>query len=248
MRNGFKLGRKAVIYDSRTLRLKKYFTSALPPPPPTLDLTRGITAWGMLGNDIYGDCTCAGVGHQVQLWSANIGPEANITNPEVLAAYEEWCGWNPADPSTDQGGIELNILKDWQGNSFCGHYLAAFADPNVGNLTELKQAAYLFGGLYIGLQVPNSIANSDLDPAVVWDVVADDGGIDGGHCVVVCGYDADTIHFISWGQVYRMTNAFWAKYVDEAHCLLSPDWLDESGVDPVGFNLTQLMADLAQIN
>ena len=248
MRNGFKLGRKAVIYDSRTLRLKKYFTSALPPPPPTLDLTRGITAWGMLGNDIYGDCTCAGVGHQVQLWSANIGPEANITNPEVLAAYEEWCGWNPADPSTDQGGIELNILKDWQGNSFCGHYLAAFADPNVGNLTELKQAAYLFGGLYIGLQVPNSIANSDLDPTVVWDVVADDGGIDGGHCVVVCGYDADTIHFISWGQVYRMTNAFWAKYVDEAHCLLSPDWLDESGVDPVGFNLSQLMADLAQIN
>ena len=248
MRNGFKLGRKAVIYDSRTLRLRAYLTSALPPPPPTLDWSEKMTSFGMMLNDRLGDCTCAGVGHQVQLWSANTGSEAVITDAEVEAAYEEWCGYNPADPSTDQGGILLNLLVDWKNTSFHGHHLAAFADPEVTNLSEVKQGAYLFGGLYIGLQVPNSIANSDLDPAVVWDVVADDGGIDGGHCVVVCGYDADTIHFISWGQVYRMTNAFWAKYVDESHALLGENWLNAGGLNPLGFNLAQLKADLAQIN
>lgn len=43
-----------------------------------------------------------------------------------------------------------------------------------------------------------------------------------------------------------MTVAFWKKYVDEAHTLLSPDWIAAKGA-PSGFNLAQLQADLAMI-
>ena len=40
-----------------------------------------------------------------------------------------------------------------------------------------------------------------------------------------------------------MTTAFWMEYCDEAHALLSKDWLDAKG-SPAGFNLAQLQADL----
>ena len=82
MRNGFKLGRKAVIYDSRTLRLKKYFTSALPATATNAGPDQGNHSLRECSVTIvYGDCTCAGVGHQVQLWSANIGAGSQYHQP-----------------------------------------------------------------------------------------------------------------------------------------------------------------------
>jgi hypothetical protein len=43
-----------------------------------------------------------------------------------------------------------------------------------------------------------------------------------------------------------MTTAFWRAYVDEAHALLSPDWLTAKG-SPSGFDLQQLQQDLSVI-
>ena len=241
-----KLGRKAVKTDSRTLRLARYLTAALPPPPVSCDWTKSVTDFGVMLNDNLGDCTIAACGHAVQIWSlSNVGLELTVTDSDILAAYEAWDGYNPADPSTDQGGICLDVLTNWKKNSLAGHALLGFAIPSVSNLTELKQAVNLFGGLYIGMSVPNFIMNPA--PPPLWDVVADDGGIDGGHCVFCCGYDEDTISFISWGRVYKMTTAYWAKYVDEAYALLSSVFIGSNGA-PNGFDLDQLTADLSAIN
>lgn len=82
---------------------------------------------------------------------------------------------------------------------------------------------------------------------MVWDVVADDGGgIAGGHCVFVAGYDNGHFQFISWGKVFTMTEAFWRKYVDEAHALLLATWI-RNNQTPSGLNLAQMQADIAQI-
>ena len=56
-------------------------------------------------------------------------------------------------------------------------------------------------------------------------MVPDDGGVWGGHCVVVPQYDADGLTCITWGGLKRMTWAWWLKYVDEAHSLLIDAWL-----------------------
>ena len=251
-----KLGRKAVKTDSRTLQLGDYLSPALPPPPPVVDWTKGKTEWGMMLNgpndgrfapkEGLGDCTIAGAAHAVQVWSlANVGLELTVADKDILKAYEQWDGYNPHDPSTDQGGIELDVLNRWKKSSLAGHALLAFADVKVSNIQEAKQAISLFGGLYIGMQVPNFVMQ-DPQPSKVWDVVADDGGIDGGHCVFVTGYDAGTFSFISWGQVYKMTTRYWLKYVDEGHTLLSSVWNGVHGA-PSGFNLQQLTADLKAI-
>ena len=66
----YRLGRKCVKTDSRTLRLAKY-TADLPTPPASSDWTKGITQWGMMLNDTLGDCTIAGLGHALQVWTVN---------------------------------------------------------------------------------------------------------------------------------------------------------------------------------
>ena len=43
-----------------------------------------------------------------------------------------------------------------------------------------------------------------------------------------------------------MTVAFWKKYCDEAHTLLSQVWLTDKG-SPAGFEQSQLEADLKAI-
>jgi hypothetical protein len=244
-----KLGRKAVKTDSRTLQLAKY-TTALPPAPPAQDWTNGITSWGMMLNDTLGDCTIAGVGHAVQVWSANTTAEVTVPDSQILHYYEKWDGYNPKIPSSDRGGIELDVLNHWQKSSFDKHKLLAFADPAYANLGEVKQAIDLFGGVYIGLSLPLS-AQDQTSAGKVWNVVTPSGpntapGSWGGHCVFVPKYDQTSFTCITWGALQTMTLAFWNAYVDEAHALLSPDWLAGKGA-PVGLDLAQLKADLAQI-
>jgi len=183
-----KLGRKAIKTDTRTLCLARYLTPSLPPPPPTADWTRGQTDWGMMLNDTLGDCTIAGVGHVVQVWDLNTTSTTSveaIPDSTILDYYESWDGYNPSDPSTDQGGIELDVLNYWKKSSFANHNLLAFADPSVANIDEVRQSIALFGGVYIGLSMPITAQTQD-----VWDVVPDGGsktkpGSWGGHCVFV---------------------------------------------------------------
>lgn len=241
----FRLGRKAVKTDSRTLRLAKYM-KALAPAPAAVNWAKGIAAWGMMLNDSLGDCTIAGVGHAIQVWTANAGTETTLPDSIIQNYYSTWDGYVPGDPSTDNGGVELDVLSDWKAQGFSGHLLTAYADPTVSNLAEVKQAINLFLGLYIGLSVTDQVMENDNDPTIPWDVTPGDT-IDGGHCVYVIGYDATYIYFISWGQIYKMTLAYWNGYVDEAHALLSPDMIASTGLSASGFNTTELLADLAAI-
>ena len=241
-----KLGRKAIKTDSRTLAFAKYLTPALPPPPPAADWTKGIASWGMMLNDTLGDCTIAGVGHAVQVWTPNTGAEVTVPDSTIESYYEQWDGYVPGNPNTDNGGVELDVLNDWQKNGFAGHSLVAFADPKPAKLVEIHQSIALFGGVYIGLSLPLTAQKQD-----VWDVVPKGGanakpGSWGGHCVYVPRYDQSGFTCITWGQQKTMTLAFWKKYCDEAHTLLGQDWLTAKG-SPQGFDQAQLLIDLKAI-
>jgi hypothetical protein len=253
-----KLGVKAIKTDSRTLKAGRYM-KALPPAPPSKDWTNGIGEWGMMLNgpgrdnpsyakDGLGDCTIAAIGHAIQIWSLNAsGVEHTMSDYFIQLYYEKWDGYIPGNPSTDNGGIELDVLKNWQKGTFHGEPLMAFASVNVNNLAEVQQAISLFGGVYIGLNLPVSAQNQS-----VWDVVADNGqgntvpGSWGGHCTFVPKYDPEKFTNITWGEMQPMTTAFWNTYVTEAYALLSPVFINSTGA-PSGFDLAALQADLAQI-
>ena len=241
-----RLGRRAVKTDSRTLKLGKYLKNGLPPAPAAVDWTNGITDWGMMLNDQRGDCTIAAAAHALQVWSAHTTGEITVPDETILSYYEKWDGYKPGDDGTDGGGIELDVLTKWQKSDFDQHKLVAFADPLYTNLEQIRQAIYLFGGVYIGIALPVSAQKQD-----IWDVVPN-GGDDakpggwGGHAVFVPKYDATTFTCITWGALKTMTVAFWLEYVDEAHALLGHNWLSHKG-SPSGFAMAELQVDLGLI-
>jgi len=133
------------------------------------------------------------------------------------------------------------VLNAWKKQGINGHTVSAYASVDPRNITEVKQALALFGPLYTGLQFPNSAWGQ-----TEW-TVTDDMCIDGGHCVVLIGYNQTGPVAISWGALYQMTWEFFSAYFDELYAAISPDWFTAAGLDPAGLNLDQLSIDLMAI-
>ena len=242
-----KLGKRAPKRDNKLLMLAKY-TAALPASPASADYSAKITSLGMMRNADLGDCTCAAIGHIIQSWTANAGIQFIPSDNDILSLYERACGYNPSDPSSDQGGVETDVLNYWRKNPVAGHTLSAYAAVEPGNHADVQDAVWLFGAAYIGVALPISCQSQD-----VWTVPASgtsgDGmpGSWGGHAVPVVGYNSRGLTCITWGSLKRMTWQFWDTYCDEAYALIGPDWIEKNGVSPSGFDIATLTSDLAAI-
>lgn len=271
------LGKRPRRHDPRTLKLARYLAragQAQPLQPPSrVDYTCGITDWGMMMNDNLGCCTIAAVGHAVQAWTANAGKELTLPDSAIVDYYEKWDGYNPADPATDEGGVELNVLNDWRQQGFGGQTLDAFVAINIDRvigtdrvigrsgdrvnngtgrlpdqeragepsdhapsgsgtqvnaskqstgstdqpitalsdflitgspdqpitgstdhmLPDIATAIWLFGGAYIGVELPITAQNQE-----IWDVPQhpgpkDEPGSWGGHAIYLVGYDFENM-------------------------------------------------------
>jgi hypothetical protein len=208
-----------------------------------------ITAFGQMLNDLLGCCTIAGCGHAVQTWTVNLGAEVTVPDSVIEKYYQDWDGYVPGDPSTDQGGVEMDVIAKWKAQTFDGHRLLSSVDVNLNNQDEVRTAIMLFGGIYIGVSLPLTAQTQNL-----WDVAgATDGsnpsaapGSWGGHCVFVLGYNEIGPICVTWGQLKQMTWAFWLAYCDEAHVLLSADWV-VNNVNPDHVDLDQLQQDEAAL-
>lgn len=222
----------------------------LPPPPPAVDWLGGLPDdLGMMLNDSLGDCTCAAVYHAIQVWTANAGLVMQ-TEPDidVLTLYERACGYNPADPSTDQGGDEQHVLRYWlrQGAPMTGNgvnKLAAFVEIDPRITDDVKRAIAACGLVYIGFNVPAYLMASE--PPAVWDVDENaDNTIIGGHAVILPSYTATQLGVVSWAKKYAMTWAFFARFVDEVYGLADDDWINAKGTTPGGLTKAQLEAQM----
>lgn len=220
--------------------LSRYLTTSLPDPPESISNSRGVEDWGVFLNDRLGCCTISAVGHAVQVMvMSNILPQAKagVIHPSddiILRYYEQWDGYDPADPSTDRGGIELDVLNNWRKNGFAGYQLQSYVSINSRNTAHVMQAIEIFGGVYIGLELPSGWQN-----ARVWDANMGAPGSWGGHAVFCPDYNKDGISPITWGTVQPMTWNGFKEYCSECYALIVPDW-----VPPAGFDLSSLQKDL----
>ena len=194
----------------------------------------------MYANDRLGDCTCAAAGHMIEAWTAaSQGHAVKITEATVVNVFEHV---KVVDPVTyEEGAVELDVLNYWRKTGFGTHKIGAYASVPIHDHKLVRTAAYLFGACTSG-----SPCRSRPRTQEVWDWTHSLSGNAapgswGGHAVDVVDYGPDELAVVTWGTVKRMTWAFWDRYVDEAYCILSPDFL-KAGEAPNGFDLASLQA------
>jgi hypothetical protein len=243
----FKLGKKAKKFSRKALPLSNYMKVSSVAFPPVKAWERSIP-WGMLGNDTVGDCTIAGLLHLIMGWNAvaHAGTPVTFTTEQAISLYTAITGYDPADSSTDQGAAMTDVINYAIKNGFYGHQPTGFVTLDVTNTDMVKAAAYLFGGVYFGINVPAYIMNVPVGGS--WSQPdGADTSIEGGHAIYIPGYGRDGATLVSWGATYTFNWDFWGTYCDEAYALVSPDWIKASGVSPSGLDLAGLLADLAAV-
>ena len=246
-----RLGKKPARYDSRTLHMAKYLTkAALPATPVEVAWVSKVKSWPMYLNDVLGDCVPAAAGHMIEQWeiySASGRPRP--LNSQILQAYEAIGGYIPSAPATDNGCDMLTALKYWKNTGIAGHKIEAFVSINIRNFNDVRTAIWLFGNVYLGVQLPIAVqgAKSWLVPNGGVNTAQGAPGSWGGHCVPIMAASPSNLTCVTWGRTLNMSHEFLLNYADEAYAVLSADWINQKGLAPVDFNLDQLRKDLAAL-
>ena len=243
------LGKSPAVLDPRTFKLSDFLSVSIPPPPAEVSWVTKVPAWPVYLNDRIGDCVFAAQAHMIEAWNFYAGHAFQPSNAQVLKAYEDVGGYDPGNPSSDNGANLLAALKYWRKTGIGGHKILAFISVNFRNLTEVRQAILLFGSVYLGLQLPISAQGEwawTVPAGGTYTYVGSPGGW-GGHCVNLCASSPETHTCISWGQRLKMSHNFLYDYGDEAFVCLSQDWLDAQGLSPSQFNLAALQTALAAL-
>jgi hypothetical protein len=211
----------------------------LPPTPAVVDYASKVRSWPMYMNDKIGDCTCAGIAHSIQAWTAYAKGLVTLPDSAVLRLYEAF-GYVPGDLRTDNGAIEQDVLAYVHANGLAGHQILAYAQVDHKNPDEMKTALNLFGSVYVGAQLPQS-ALLQTDAGQPWTVESGQS-IAGGHAFVLQRWDvtAAPMTFVSWGQLQRATIEWWMDYGQEAWVMITPDFFQASGLSGSGVALAEL--------
>lgn len=243
---GLALGKHKPVVDARTPMLGEFMdaklgvklpkqTNWLPP------LEQALGDFGMMGNDTYGDCTCAALGHAIQLWTGEDGqPPVTLTTAQILDLY-----W--ATGTQDDGRDMFQVLKYVHANGLAGHTFGAYVGVGLRRYShrDVKAAIDLFGGCYLGVALPETAQSQSL-----WDVVGDptkpgpaQAGSWGGHAIWLADYDHVGPTCITWGHPLKMTWKFLDAYADEGFALIGNDWL-KGGKTVEGLDLAALTSYL----
>lgn len=243
-----KLGRKPRKFDMRIPRARLILKRGLDLPsiPDSRDYSVGLPDdLGQYLNDSLGDCTCAAYYHARQIWTAVAG-DFMITEAavEALLLYEAACGYKPGDPTTDQGGVEQDVLAYLLNTGAplangAVDKILGYVEVDQNNFEDLRRVIYDCGVAYIGIQVPQSVMDNADNSSMAWDT-GGNNEIVGGHAVILVGYKGDDFICISWGKRYRITGNFMRAYLEEAYGIIDQSWIESTGKTPLGMSIDEL--------
>jgi len=243
--HAYRFGKHPPQQDYRTLRFNDYLTPRLAPPPPSFNVLTEVykqlgssnpaVLFPMDGNDHYGDCTCAAMAHAITTYCGLVRKRNIMTSQNVVKLYLHLTG------GVDSGLDELKVLNYWQSQPVSGDKILAFAKIDLRNHTHVQQAIQLFGGVYLGFQVPQDcIQQFDAHQPWTPGPLTKDG-----HAVYAVAYDSTGVTVLTWGNTQEGTWGWWDECVDEAYAILPPQ-AEQPNFAP-GFDFAQLQSDLAAV-
>jgi hypothetical protein len=208
-----------------------------PIPAPPASVAAPNTEWPMVLNDEIGDCTLAGEIHVEQAGALIVDEPWEYPGDSVVETeYFDLTG------GADTGLLLTQVLQPWHTTGLFGAKNGGFASVHPYDTTLLKQAIWIFGNLYIGVNLP-AIAQQQFKPdgSGVWELTNTpaDYDIAGGHCVVPVAYSIDGVRAVTWGGTVLITWAWWFMYVSQVYTVV-PSRFVEKGGDSRGFNLATI--------
>jgi len=235
----FRLGKHPKKTDRRTLQLARYLPT-LPTPPTKIDHASKLPAnIGMMGNDVYGDCTVAAAGHMIQSWSVYADGLLTIPDSDIIAAYKI------VSPN-DDGAYLLDVLNLWKKTGVGVDKIEGFVETGMADLIQAKISIQYFGSAYIGMSLPNTNTFGPWDvPNPTWSPNPYNG-----HAVNLMAYDDSRQMFkvATWGEIWDMSYGWFRKYCDESYAVLNDlSLLSQTGKTPEGFDWNALVYDLQHI-
>jgi hypothetical protein len=236
--------------------------ATLPPSPASVDYSAPAMSVisNIEGNDSVGDCVLAEEAHFVGVMTGNTGRLFSYTPALTLAAYSAITGYNPSDPSTDQGTDPTVAMNYFVKNAYAdGTKLAGWAMVDASNKTLVTFAISALGNLKLWVGLPDAWINPfPSKNGFVWDVAPPNAN--NGHCIGSCAYNstqitivgtnAQGVQVMTWGLIGTITwAAFAALFVQSAGggaaVRITPDWLAKGATKtPSGFAYADLISDL----
>jgi len=212
--------------------------SVTPPVPP--EAVDG-TAWGMDGNDRYGDCGVAGVNHGEMTVDLESHTTLNpVTDDEIVQYYLTYTG------GEDSGVVLADFLAYVKKTGWFGRTLAAYAPVSISDMATLQFAVDAYGYAYTGIQVTNLMMEAFQDGEPWTAATFQEGEVEGGHCVPIVGYDSANLYIVTWGGVQAIQYSAWHLMSTEAWACIWGE-VPASGLDGHGVNLAALQGDLGRL-
>jgi hypothetical protein len=238
-----KRGRLAPLVAANRLRigfLHEYAREPLPAPKYPIDVTSGVTDWGMLGNgpdptctvkpDGVGDCTFAGRQHY-RMAKAFPTKEAETweTSDQLVEEYLTY------GHGQDAGANMAQLLLHW----FRAGKILAFAPVDHTDPARVDAAMAAFNGVYCGVTLTDD-ADDLFANHLLW-TVADGQYPDpnDGHCILKVTATGDTDGWITWGGVQKSTTDWTAACLEEAWVVITAEDTQSHLI-----NLAALQADI----
>lgn len=241
---GHRFGKHPPKRDYRTLRFKNYVKAGLAAPPSSFNVLTDVYGklktndptklFPMDGNDQYGDCTIAALGHAITIYEGKVGKKHIMNTKEALKVYFHLSG------GVDSGLNELDVLNYWRQTKVSTEKILAFASIDPKNHTHIQQAIQLLGGVYLGFQVQAN-CEQEFNARQPWTpgpLTRD------GHAVLAVAYDQKELTVLTWGNTQQATWEWWDECVDEAYAILPQEATNPAYA---GIDLAQLKQDLNEV-
>jgi hypothetical protein len=223
--------------------LHEYARAGQPLPAPSypIDVTSGITDWGMLGNGPdptctadpkgVGDCTFAGRQHNRMAKAARAQEtETWETSNQLVAEYLQY------DHGVDKGANIATLLLAW----YRARKILAFAPVDHTDPAAVDAAMAAFTGTYCGVNLTDD-ADELFGNGQPWTLAnGEKPDPNDGHCIVKVGADGkSTDTWVTWGASQESTTDWTTACLDEAWVIITAEDTNTQLID-----LAALRADI----
>lgn len=215
------------------------FTTDTPAPedplPSSYEAALGIPqdGWGMLGNDVYGDCVEAATEHirMADAFDVTTGSfESGFVVPTTALTERVYFDYGLAEGEPGPDPDEGTCIADWLAFAFRNRMIEGYAEIPT-DIDSIRRYALQFRCVLLGLELPDE-AEEQFESGQCWSVSAsNEPDPNEGHGVAFIGWSTTNDFVVTWGEKWCCAPDFLPACVDEAWVIDTNRLFEQNGYD-----------------